>query len=43
MRNGKMMSINLMQEVVNIAESVEGLLKFTYDIPDNHASGKIAV
>ena len=32
-----------MEEVVNIAESVEGLLKFTYDIPNNHESGKIPV
>ena len=32
-----------MEEIVNVAESVEGLLKFTYDIPNNHESGKIPV
>ena len=32
-----------MTEVVNIAESVDGLLKFTFDIPNYHESGKIPV
>ena len=32
-----------MKEVVKIAESVDGILKFTFDIPSHHESGKIAV
>ena len=32
-----------MKEVASIAESVDGILKFTFDIPSIHESGKIAV
>ena len=32
-----------MEIIVEIAQSIDGIIKFTYDIPENHTSGKIAV
>ena len=32
-----------MEIIVEIAQSIDGIIKFTYDIPENHTSGKLPV
>ena len=32
-----------MEVIVDIAESVDGIIKFSFDIPNNHKSGKLPV
>ena len=32
-----------MEVIRNVAESVDGMIKFTFDIPDNHENGKLPI
>ena len=32
-----------MEIIVDIAESIDGIIKFTYDIPEKHTSGKLPI
>ena len=33
----------LMEIIVEVAQSIDGIIKFTYDIPENHTSGRLPV